>query len=376
MLIACARVRYGDATLEPADVDWSELERLAQQHAVTPIVADALAKTLADPVPTEVRERFQSLAAINALRNLELAGELLRLLDRLDAYGIEAIPYKGPVLAADAYGDLGMREFVDLDILVGASDIEPATAILVEDGYRRMRQFGPRSERFLLRHGHDRKLLQGERFVVELQWALADDTHVLPRDLSPLFRRRSTTKLGGRDTPTLCPEDVALVLCVHGSVHFWERLAWVCDLAQALRRWPGLDHEALWNRARAAGVTRAVLLGLEMARRLLAVEPRWTVPAPSHDARAAAAIADELIGVIFSPDGPEPRGRSQFRLRLAMKDRARDRRSEAFRLFTTPSESDWRSLRLPDQLWAAYYPIRVGRLAWAYAGRGRKPGLD
>jgi hypothetical protein len=47
----------------------------------------------------------------NARRNIYLAAQLALLLEALRAENIPAIPYKGPVLAALAYGDLTLREF-------------------------------------------------------------------------------------------------------------------------------------------------------------------------------------------------------------------------------------------------------------------------
>ena len=43
------------------------------------------------------------------------------------------VPVKGPVLASTAYGDIAMREFVDLDILVRPSDVASAMTILHPD---------------------------------------------------------------------------------------------------------------------------------------------------------------------------------------------------------------------------------------------------
>jgi hypothetical protein len=376
LILSSVRTRYSadTADLERAatrDPDWSQVEEIARVHAVTPLVHGALA-SLPDPlVPRDILARLQASSERNGIRNLEQSAELLRLLGRLEDAGIEAVPYKGPVLAAEIYGDVALREFVDLDILVDPQQAMRAVRLLEDDGYRPHHALTPRQERFLLRTGHDRKLIRDDRFVVEIQWALADSTHMLPRNLAPMFRRARSAPLGGSSVRTLSPEDVFLVLCIHASLHFWERLAWVCDVAEAIRRWPDLDASVLTRRARAAGAMRMVLLGLEMSERLLGVAPEWHVSASPAERAAAVRLADELTVFI---SGPGPDGRAQLRLRSAMCDHAMDRGRELLRVLLTPSQSDWMSIELPDPLWPLYYPIRLGRLAWSYGVRRGTPG--
>lgn len=379
LILSGVRARYSGDTdeLERAAArhpDWSEVEEIARQHAVTPLVHSALTRLPDELVPKDARGRLRARAEQNGIRNLEQSAELLRLLDRLGGAGIEAVPYKGPVLASEIYGDVALREFVDLDILIDPHKVMTAVRLLEDDGYRPYRALTPRQERFLLRTGHDRKLIRDGRFVVEIQWALADSTHVLPRNLGPMFRRARPVSLGGSSVRTLSPEDMFLVLCVHASLHFWERLAWVCDVAEAIRRWPDLDASVLTRRARAAGATRMVLLGLEMSQRLLGVRPDWHVTASPAERAAAVRLADELADGAAGSVGSVPDGRAQLRLRLAMCDHATDRGRELLRLLLTPSQSDWMSVELPDQLWPVYYPLRLARLAWSYGVRRGTPG--
>jgi len=69
---------------------------------------------------------------------------LLKVLDLLTGSGVEAIPFKGPVLAVQAYGDLLMRSFVDLDILIHAKDLSRVSKILIDQGYI-LNGLGPRN---------------------------------------------------------------------------------------------------------------------------------------------------------------------------------------------------------------------------------------
>jgi len=82
----------------------------------------------------------QTLAV--SARNRALAAELGELLRLFEESGIRALPFKGPVLALDLFGDLALREFVDLDILVPAGEILRATDLIEARGYEPLYRVG------------------------------------------------------------------------------------------------------------------------------------------------------------------------------------------------------------------------------------------
>ena len=62
--------------------------------------------------------------------------ELTRISALLENNGVCVIPWKGPILAAAAYGDVALRQFGDLDILVREQDAMRAKDLLLASGYR------------------------------------------------------------------------------------------------------------------------------------------------------------------------------------------------------------------------------------------------
>jgi Uncharacterised nucleotidyltransferase len=351
-----------------AVTDWDTVGKLAHRHAFGPLLHQALQALPTGAVPTAVLDATSARAEATRVRNLALAGELTKVVDALEQRGLQPLPYKGPVLAVAAYGDLGLREFVDLDVLMPADQIREGHAALLELGYEVLKPMSPRWERHQERHGHDRKFVRADRFVVELQWALADRASGLPRDLGPLFGRASTVALGpgGRRVPTLSPEDQVLVLAIHGGLHLWERLAWVADLARALSVTPTPDAQAILRRATRAGARRTLLAGLgveaaEVLARALAADPK------------AEEVARDVSAKVLRADH-EPSAGAQLRLHLAMKDGTSARVLSLVRYATVPTESDRLAVRLPDALYPLYYPVRFARLTRSYAVGDRRPG--
>ena len=70
-----------------------------------PLLYRTLNSTCSDAVPKPTLEELRDHFYVNAGRNLFLTKELLKVLHLLEAHGIPAIPYKGPV------GRFGLWEF-------------------------------------------------------------------------------------------------------------------------------------------------------------------------------------------------------------------------------------------------------------------------
>ena len=75
-------------------------------------------------LPERARDLERRFAR-NAQRSLRLTQRTAKILACLARRGIEAIPYKGPALAQTVYGDVAMRQFSDLDILIRCVGLRP-----------------------------------------------------------------------------------------------------------------------------------------------------------------------------------------------------------------------------------------------------------
>src|ERR1044071_3703234 len=106
----CGRTAsYRDAGFARAGVfDWEYVVRLAERHAVEPLVYRALQTYARGAAPEPVRKALFDKYRANAARNVLLAGELLRVAKRFEAEGLGLLAYKGPALAVAAYRHLSL----------------------------------------------------------------------------------------------------------------------------------------------------------------------------------------------------------------------------------------------------------------------------
>jgi len=287
LLLACARTRVTPETAERIraliqnGIDWTALIREARYHGIVPLLYRSLQATCPDAVPEPVLAQLRTFFQANARHNLSLTGELLTLLDLFAAHGIAAIPYKGPSLAAAAYGNIALRIFTDLDILVHQQDILTIKSLLRAHGYHWKLHIGhvlqARTGRYVrspyLYHDcFERFDSAGQRFSVEIHWE-TNPRHVLfPLNPEPLWQNLSQVSLGGRLVPTIPPEELLPLLCNNGAKDEWLWLKTVCDVAEFIRANPVIDWERTRNSARILGRDKILLLGLSLASELLEVD--------------------------------------------------------------------------------------------------------
>jgi Uncharacterised nucleotidyltransferase len=92
-----------------------------------------------------------------------------------------ALPYKGAVLAVSAHGNLALRQFGELDILIRKQDILRARDLLLSHGYRSMSPLSAARSATFQRARRVYELVgQDGQIAVELHWAVTSWTFFFP----------------------------------------------------------------------------------------------------------------------------------------------------------------------------------------------------
>ncbi len=369
LLLSCARTcpdpAASDRTRELLgyEIDWPYLSRMAERHGLIPLLYWNLKATSPELVPFSIMERIHAQFLTNARRNFLLTGELLKILNLLKANGILAIPFKGPVLASSLYGNLALRTFSDLDILVVKKDIIKAKDVLLSSGLQWGSQLSSAQK---ANYKEDYGCLtftdKSGRVWIELDRGLSPRELPWPFDLEHFARRLTQISLEGKMVPAFSPEDLLLILCLHGAKHCWTRLNWVCDLAELIRVYPGLDWGKVLEEAATQGCSRTLLLGLLLAHNLLETD----LPEEVLNKIQAEPVVQSLgrsIGQWLLTDADAPSGAwalSLFYLRLS--ENFKQRAVFSLRMVFTPTVEDLQDLPLPAPFSFLYYfthPLRL-----------------
>lgn len=370
LLIECARARFDpDArrrlrALLGDPIDWPRLLPLAGRHGMTPLLFLELESVPGTAVPATVLETLRARASRNTAHQLLLVAELREVLAGLTRLGIQAVPFKGPALAAALYGNVALRESRDLDLLVRGEDVGAARRFLLERGYDAPN--GENGARALLPDGDGELLRDGVR--VELHGTMLQDTFALPIE-TMCWQGLGRASLLGRSVPSLAPEDLLLVLCGHGARNGWERLIWVNDVAALLARHREMDWDEVWRKAERLRGVRKVGLGLFLAGEWLGAGLPEEAARRMRADRAIPDLAARAVRSMMTEDEPFHAARKGAFARRT-RDRASDRLRYRLARALPKRAKDRTSITPPDLLRVA---MRAARVLVGHARRTGRP---
>ncbi len=368
LLLCCARTdanpqivgRIRD--LISSEIDWDYFFKLSRRHSLVPLAYVQLNRHASALLPAEVLQLLKRHYQENAARNLLLTAELCHLIKLFAASGIEAIPFKGPLLALFAYGDLSLRRFIDLDIMVRKADVLQARELLLAQGFDLAKSLNFDQQQLLLRTQHNMQFTRDEgKLIVELHWEVASHLFASSVQADELWQDLTTAELNEIVVKTLSADDLLFSLCVHGSRHLWQRLAWICDVAELIKH-QKLNWRALLERAAKTDNERMFFLGLYLAEDLLGASLPADLKQRCLSDERLVALARNVVEHLFN--GPEhvPASSSEmfkynFGVRKTWRSRAR-----YFLFILRPTDGDLGSHSLPAGLSFAYYLMRPFRL--------------
>ncbi|MEG3436902.1 nucleotidyltransferase family protein [Pannus brasiliensis CCIBt3594] len=381
LLLNCARTTIDAGTEERIrrsireNIDWIYLLQTAARHGILPLLSHSLQATCPESVPEPLRIQLSDHFQNTVARNSFLTKELLKILKLFESHGMLAIPFKGPVLATSVYGNLALRQFGDLDLLVNPRDILTAKKLLLSRGYHQQQDIGWECH-FVDREG---------RINVDLHRAIVPDHFNLRLE----FDRSRLVPLFIEDARvwTIPPEELLLLLAVQlgkDCCHWKVRLIQLCDSAELIRAYPKLDWARVRDRAIESGCERMLSLNLSLIHQLFGTSLPETVLETIKADPAIESLAHHIHSRLWQePDElpDEPSLWSFFwsynhRFYWQMRERPRDRwiyclhwLKVCTRAAFLPNEVDDRRFRFPKTLSFLSYPLHLARLLLKHGRR-------
>jgi hypothetical protein len=181
---------------------------------------------------------------------------------------------------------------------------------------------------------------------------------------------RSVTCLGS-SLRVIAPHHELLFLCAHGAKHEWERIRWICDVAQLLDRMPKGTAGQVVKLATRLHAALILVLGLRLAREIMHADTKvFDAQMPRYDRRVRYLLR-RVRGNITrdanstaSASAPIRRypQRDALIFWIRSRERIRDQAACVVNLASLPTRSSDRS----GSLWRITRPFK-------FAVRGRRP---
>jgi hypothetical protein len=360
-----------------AGPNWTEYLRLIDRHRTPALSWAALKRAPRVHIPEQVKRELQKrsdVCRLQAMLHLQL---LTGVLKALNHSGIPVMPLKGPLLSLALYGDAGLRQSRDLDILVPQKEIAQTQECLEKIGWRLGPEYlslSPRQWEATIRHElHIDYVHPQQGCQLELHWR---NEWYSPQETEQHWVRSGTSGLLGSSYRAMRHADLAIYLCNHGGGHRWFRAKWLGDLAR-MHCNGQVDWPEVLAYARTVGQERSVLLCLhllsewyDLAFPNIEETLYKTLPYP---------LACKAVRDLTAPGEP-----AELNALAGFKERVRNSR---YNRLLWPHRSWWKSLawfthcrfdfrvlRLPDSLFWLYTPLRPFLWVWRCTRR-RNPTL-
>jgi len=269
LLILCSRVEprpEQQSELEKildGSLDWEKVLKRAQEESVLLLVYQNL-KPHTGKVPDDILKRLNQIYIRNSGRNLYLLNCLKPVLKAVDQSGIKAAVIKGARLVKTIYKDIGLRFFIDVDLLVFPSHRGRMIEVLEKLGFVQMgskHMHHELSEREKMYWTY-RPVYQRGRLDLELHYNFPG-LH-MPFSMSKdLWRHVQRIDLEGAPAQILSPEYELCLLCLHSQQHSYSRLDWFTDIAE-MSAFRGLDWNKVLYICRKEGIEAPVSYGLRL----------------------------------------------------------------------------------------------------------------
>jgi len=386
LLLACLRAYFGTASTADlhhfTEPDWQMLTQKSIASGVMPLFYQALKGMESLPISKSHLLQFQHLNRLNGLHNVSQFKELLRVLNLLRADRIKAIAFKGPVLAISAYGNVALRQFNDLDVLVKLEDFWKAMAVLTANGYQSDRsrisesamfarnlqvslQYCDSEATLLNRHFQPSLLHSNLERSLDLHWGIQPRRVWNVGRFALLWQHQKVVTLMGQSVQTFSPEAMLVMLCVSVARETGKRsLKQICDIAQIIRAHPELDWETALKLAAGLRCQRLFRLGLSITQALL------HMPLPDLLQPQMPVLQSATEHMFQSDSEPTHPFVTEFTSQFNTLDRPWDAlflTVHLLRLLLMPRDPDHKVLLLSTRWTFLYYIFRPVRLLVKYA---------
>ncbi len=344
--------------------DWSALMYEADRHLIAPLVYRHLKVSAFECVPASVIAVMHSLCKSRIIRTMTMAAEQQRLVQQiLQPLDVPYALFKGPSLAQRYYGELGLRQCRDIDVLIASNRLFDVVEAVLAQGY----QIDPGmlsdlyTEPFsshkdletACRYNSVMTVISPQGVGVELHRTLDSKGHIF--NPGYLLTQAQSFVINGVSCQVL-PTDILFVyICYHHSCHQWARLHWVADL-DAIQAHPSFDRLAVETFAAAVGLKPRVSSSLVLHQVCGTSAPdkvklEKEVDRSMRDVCLQGLACQELI-------------KSSHKPRLYAFDAWPIRVRYLVIGFLCPTYADYKAMPLPKAWQWVYYLTRPIRLGW------------
>ncbi|MFJ7991196.1 nucleotidyltransferase family protein [Peribacillus frigoritolerans] len=342
-----------------SEIDWELFLQLARHHRVYPVIYSKLINIDKRLIPKNVMQSLYQAYQKNTFQMLYLSGEMEQISKLFTENQINLLYLKGPVIAADLYGDISLRTSKDLDILIPIDSLEKAEKILLSIGYEKevvpniLNEWKWRFHHVV--YYHPKKNIE-----LEIHWRLQPCPLTEPK-FNELWERKRKGTITSYPVYFLGKEDLFLYLVSHGARHGWFRLRWLLDIDQMIRKGLNLDEiNILLNKYQNRHIVgQALILASELLNTPIKADLKKL-----SEGNDSKKLAQNTIYFIKETETLANIMSTKYYKRYLFSLLSSGQKFFYSLILFYPSSSDAKILSLPKSFHLLYFPLRP--LLWAW----------
>lgn len=373
LLIYCSRTKIDSKTTDKIynllnqKLDWNYVIKSAYHNKVLSLLYFNLNHKFSKFVPRQILTKLRSFYHSNSLRNSFLTKELASLLQVFEQNNIQAIPFKGAILASSVYGNLALRQFDDLDILVKKKDFLKAKKLLTSQQYQL--QLTELEAIFVSQHAFQSPFQNHNGIVnIDLHWGIAPRRPKSNSRFNCLWENLEPVSLADKQVLSFSPESTLTIQCINAVKEPFKPLLikQICDIAEIIQAYPYLNWSKILLQAKQLGCQRLILIALYLTHKI------YETPLPDEVMEIILSIAivqkltEEFEQLFFQQ--AENTGKllvdDSLRNKYIMQTTdPQDKPLYFIDKIVTPHSKDLKFISLSSSFYFLYYLVRPIRLA-------------
>jgi len=161
------------------------------------------------------------------------------------------------------------------------------------------------------------------------------------------------------DVLALSPENLLLVLCIHGSKHRWNRLVWLSDIAEIIQQHADLDWDCAVRQARVHRAERMLLLGLSLTHTVFGTALPKNITVRLTEDKSVVSLNRQVCQTLIR--GSETGELAAHVFLIRTRELWIDKIRYILRFILTPTSVEWSLVRLPKIFFPLYSALRITR---------------
>ena len=270
--------------------DWDYFLKRSFETNLAPLIKRGFAKSSNLSIPEDVLQALKTYQQKIIVHNLQLYKALEDVGLALNKAAIDFIPLKGMMLAEIVYGDVGLRQTSDIDLLVKHEKVEACKDVLIHLGWTCKAVVWKNQDETNVKKAHPYVFRKGNA-VIELHQHIHNYGMTYTVDIREYWDRANSLNFLKGKAYFLYPADLLQHLCLHTYKHLKGKeikISSFVDFAEVINYYKDLIH---WEQLRLNSIRYGCLP--EVQGILAIAKKYWDAAVP--DDFLNDCVTDDLI---------------------------------------------------------------------------------